>query len=184
MNETNIQTLFDAETIQEKVTTLGRDIEKDLGEADPWIISIVGGSVLFLADLIRAVEQPVRFDFVQVQYSASAYDDEVLEIHYPISLDVSGQNLVVLKDVSISGVIETYLTSQFRDRGARQVRFATLIDIPDQRKTEFEPHYRIFSCDSRGVFVGYGLKYKGRFGNLPYIGLADMEIPDAGRMGI
>ena len=184
MNEKDIQTLFAAESIREEVASLGREIERDLGDADPWIISIVGGSVLFLADLIRAVEQPVRFDFVQVQYSASAYDDKVLEIHYPISLDVSGQNLVVLKDVSLSGVIETYLTSQFRDRGARQIRFATLIDIPDQRKTEFEPHYRIFTSDRRGVFVGYGLKYKGRFGNLPYIGLADVEIPDDGRMGI
>ena len=65
-----IESLFDAETIQDKVADLGRQIETDLGQADPWIISIVGGSVLFLADLIRAVEQPVRFDFIQVQYSA------------------------------------------------------------------------------------------------------------------
>ena len=81
----DIPKLFDSETIQEKVANLGREIEADLGDADPWIISIVGGSVLFLADLIRALKQPVRFDFVQVHYSASAYDGDVLEIHYPIS---------------------------------------------------------------------------------------------------
>ena len=77
--------------------------------------------------------------------------------------------------MSASGVIETYLTSQFRQRGAKAVRFATLIDVPDLRKTDFEPDYRLFSADRQGMFVGYGLKYKGRFGNLPYIGLAEDE---------
>jgi hypoxanthine phosphoribosyltransferase len=173
-----IESLFDAETIQDKVADLGRQIETDLGQADPWIISIVGGSVLFLADLIRAVEQPVRFDFIQVQYSASAYDGHVLEIHYPISLDVTNQNLIIIKDISASGVIETYLTSQFRDRGAENVRFATLIDLPDQRKTDFEPDYHLFTSDQEGIFVGYGLKYRGRHGNLPYIGLAEEEASD------
>lgn len=184
MTDIQIRSLFDAETIQQKVSNLGRALGDELGDRDPWIISIVGGSVLFLADLIRSLDHPVRFDFVQVQYSASAYDGEVLEIHYPISLDVGDQNLVILKDVSVSGVIETYLTSQFRDRGAANVRFATLIDVPDQRKTDFEPDYRLFTADRKGVFVGYGLKYRGRYGNLPYIGLAEEKTPDDGGMGI
>lgn len=172
----DIETLFDSETIQKKVADLGREIETDLGEADPWVISIVGGSVLFLADLIRSLSQPVRFDFVQVQYSVSAHDGDLLEIHYPISLDVTNQNLVILKDVVISGVIETYLASQFRDRGAKKVVFAALIDVPDERTTDFQPDYSLFRSERQGHFVGYGLKHKGRFGNLPYLGrLEDTE---------
>lgn len=172
----DIETLFDSETIQKKVADLGRKIETDLGEADPWVISIVGGSVLFLADLIRSLSQPVRFDFVQVQYSVSAHDGDLLEIHYPISLDVTNQNLVILKDVVISGVIETYLASQFRDRGAKKVVFAALIDVPDERTTDFQPDYSLFRSERKGHFVGYGLKHKGRFGNLPYLGrLEDAE---------
>ena len=171
----NIRSLYDAQTIQDKVAELGRRIEEDLGDSDPWIIPIVGGSVLFLADLIRALQQPVRFDFVQVQYSASAHDGDVLEIHYPISLEVTDQNLVIIKDISVSGVIETYLKSQFKQRGAREVRFATLIDVPEERTTDFEPDYRLFTAERRGTFVGYGLKHQGRYGNLPYIGLADND---------
>ena len=173
-----IESLFDAETIQSKVANLGHQLETELEGSDPWIISIVGGSVLFLADLIRALKQPVRFDFVQVQYSVSANDEGVMEIHYPISLDVNDQNLVIIKDVSASGVIETYLTSQFRNRGARKVSFATLIDVPEERKTDFEPDYQLFTSEKQGVFVGYGLKYKGRFGNLPYIGFVEQEAGD------
>lgn len=170
-----IQTLYDAETIQQKVADLGRQIEQDLGEADPWVISIVGGSVLFLADLIRSLSQPVRFDFVQVQYSVSAHDGDLLEIHYPISLDVTHQNLVIIKDVVVSGVIENYLASQFRNRGAKKVIFAALIDVPDRRTTDFQPDYSLFRAERQGIFVGYGLKYQGRFGSLPYIGQLDAE---------
>lgn len=166
----DIESVYDADTIQRKVRELGRQIEQDLGEADPWVISIVGGSVLFLADLIRSLSQPVRFDFVQVQYSVSAHDGDLLEIHYPISLDVTDQNLVIIKDVVISGVIETYLASQFRNRGAKKVIFAALIDVPDQRTTDFQPDYSLFRAERQGIFVGYGLKHEGRFGSLPFIG--------------
>ena len=174
----DINTLYDTETIQAKVSDLGRQIERDLGDSDPWVISIVGGSVLFLADLIRSLSQPVRFDFVQVQYAVSAHDGELLEIHYPISLDVADQNLVIIKDVVISGVIENYLTSQFRDRGAKRVVFAALIDVPDQRTTDFQPDYSLFRAERQGIFVGYGLKHQGRYGSLPYIGqLTEDDLP-------
>ena len=173
-----IQSLYDAETIHQKVTELGRQIEADIGEADPWVISIVGGSVLFLADLIRSLSQPVRFDFVQVQYSVSAHEGDLLEIHYPISLDVAQQNLVIIKDVVVSGVIETYLASQFRERGAKEVIFAALIDVPDKRPTDFQPDYSLFRAERQGIFVGYGLKHQGRFGSLPYIGQVQDEDSD------
>lgn len=168
-----IESLYDADTIQQKITDLGQKIEQDLEDSDPWVISIVGGSVLFLADLIRALSQPVRFDFVQVQYSVSAHDGDLLEIHYPISLDVTNQNLVIIKDVVISGVIENYLASQFRNRGAKKVIFAALIDVPDQRTTDFQPDYSLFRAERQGIFVGYGLKHEGRYGSLPYIGRVD-----------
>jgi len=171
----DIQSLYDAETIQQKVAELGHRIEQDLEDADPWVISIVGGSVLFLADLIRSLSHPVRFDFVQVQYSVSAHDGDLLQIHYPISLDVTHQTLVIIKDVVVSGVIENYLASQFRDRGAKEVIFAALIDVPDQRTTDFQPDYSLFRAERQGIFVGYGLKYQGRFGSLPYIGQIDEE---------
>lgn len=171
----NIQPLFDAESIQQKVAALGRQLQTDLGSADPWVISIVGGSVLFLADLIRSISDPLRFDFVQVQYSASGRDGDLLEIQYPISMDVTDQNLIIIKDVVVSGVIETYLVSQFRQRGANRVIFAALIDVPGQRTTDFEPDYRLFVGQQRGHFVGYGLKHRGRHGNLPYIGLIREE---------
>jgi hypoxanthine phosphoribosyltransferase len=207
-----IEPLFSAEAVRDGVSALGRRLAEELGGEDPLLVALLDGSVIFLADLVRAIEQPVRFELIHVGYSAGvtvpmegpdgtardgdeedpsarvagiagvtdAVDsDGLLQIHYPLPLDITGQSVVVIKDVVSSGVTEPYLAQQLRDRGARAVRFAALIDLPDERKTEFELDYSVFQsrhARSRGVLVGYGLKQAGRFGNLPYVGL----LPEGG----
>ncbi len=194
-----IEPLFGAEDVRDGISALGRRLAEELGGEDPLLVALLDGSVIFLADLVRAIERPVRFELIHVGYSAgpSAVPDEspddtardgsedeaaadgLLQIHYPLPLDIAGQSVVVVKDVVSSGVTEPYLAQQLRDRGARAVRFAALIDLPDERKTEFELDYSVFQsrhARSRGVLVGYGLKQGGRFGNLPYVGL----LPEGG----
>lgn len=165
-----IKPLFDAATIQHEVEALGGRLDAELGDSDPLILSLLGSSVIFVADLVRALSRPVRFEFVQIQYGRGGEDAEFKEMTYPIPVDVSDQELLVIKDVVASGVIETYLASQLRHHRARRVRFATLVDLPQQRKTDFEPDYRVFSVEGPGILVGYGLKHEGRYGNLPYLG--------------
>ena len=169
MSEGKLEVLYDEQTISANVRDLGRRLEADHAGSTPVLISIVGGSVVFLADLLRAIEQPVRYEAVQVQYSASSGTDNVMEIHFPISLNVVGQSLVVLKDVVATGVIENYLLSQLTSLGAQQVRFVALIDLPEERKSDFHVDYRVFTPRRPGVFVGYGLKRDGMYGNLPHL---------------
>ncbi|MGB5882257.1 MAG: hypoxanthine phosphoribosyltransferase, partial [Thermoanaerobaculia bacterium] len=69
-----------------------------------------------------------------------------------------------------SGVPESYLADQFLQHGASEVKFAVLIDIPADRKTDFQADYSCFSAERQGLFVGYGLKHGGQYGNLPYLG--------------
>ena len=147
-----------------------KEPQRDKPLEDPLFISIVGGSVLFLADLVRTMAEPIRYEFVQVHYATSGRGGEILEVGYPISLDVSGQDILVVKDVVSTGVIESYLQSQFQQRGARRVVFAALIDVKAERTTDFQPDYQLFAAERAGVFVGYGLQYEGRWGNLSYIG--------------
>jgi hypoxanthine phosphoribosyltransferase len=174
----DIETLFDAETVRESVAALGRKIDDELGDEDPLLIALLGGSVIFLADLVRAIDRPVRFELIHVAYEedpvVSSEEDGLLRIHYPIPIDIAGQSVLVLKDVVSSAVTEPYLEQQLRDHGARKVRFAALIDMPDERKTAFDLHYSALTTRRRGLLVGYGLKHQGRYGNLPYVGrLAD-----------
>lgn len=182
-----IEPLFDSAAVRIGVTTLGRRINDELGDEDPLLLALLGGSVIFLADLVRAIERPIRFELMHVGYSAEASpvleddgppeetDAGVLQIHYPLPVEIEGQSVIVLKDVVASGITEPYLDQQLRNRGARSVRFAALIDMLDERKTEFEVNYSVFHTRRRGVLVGYGLKQGGRYGNLPYIGF----VPEA-----
>lgn len=169
-----IETLFPAEEVREKVAALGRQLSEELAGEDPLLIALLGGSVIFLADLVRAIEKPVRFEFIDVAYredpDAGTEDGGLTRIHYPIPIDIAGQSVLVLKDVVSSGVTEPYLEQQLRDHGASEVRFAALIDMPDERKTAFDLHYFAMSTRRRGLLVGYGLKHQGRYGNLSYVG--------------
>lgn len=177
-SQPDIEPLFEAETVRDSVTTLGRRLTEDLGDEDPLLLALLGGSVIFLADLVRAIERPVRFELIDVSYSESAAGEAdgsgVLQIQYPIPLDIAGQSVLVLKDVVSSGVTEPYLEQQLRDHGAGKVRFAALIDMPDERKTGFELHYSALSTRRQGLLVGYGLKHEGRYGNLPFVGRLSM----------
>jgi hypoxanthine phosphoribosyltransferase len=172
ITETDIELLFDAEALGASVRDLGRRITAELGADDPLLVALLGGSVIFLADLVRAIDRPVRFEFIQVGQvgSGEATEPGVTEIRYPLPLDLAGQSVLVLKDVVTSGVTEPYLEQQLRAHGAREVRFAALIDIPDERKTGFEVSYAAFRIGRQGILVGYGLKQDARYGNLPYVG--------------
>ena len=186
-----VEPLFKAATLRARVAKLGKRLGEDLGHAghteedagNPWktaggeeplLLAILGGSLVFLADLVRAVDRPVRFELMQVGYSEGGdtpgKPNAVQNIHYPIPVEIEGRRVVVLKDVVASGVIEVYLGEQLRQRGAREVLFAALIDMPDERKIDFAVDYGAFTTRREGILVGYGLKHEGRYGNLPYIG--------------
>lgn len=166
-----VETLFAADEIEREVLDLGRRLQGDLAGSDPLFLSLLGGSVIFLADLVRAYRDPVRFELVHVGYHhPEVTAAELLEIHYPIPVDLAGQDVLVVKDVVTSGVTETYLAEQLGQRGAASVKVVALIDMPDERKTGLEVDYRVFTLERSGPLVGYGLKHEGRYGNLPYIG--------------
>lgn len=171
MSSTDIEPVFTADEIRQRVQALGGLLATDYADKDPLFLGISGGSVLFLADLVRTLSEPVRFEFVPVKYHhPEVAAAEVMDIFYPLPIDISEQEIVVVKDVVSSGVPETYLASALRDRGATSVRFVALIDMPEERKTDLEVAHSAFSVRRAGGLVGYGLKHEGRFGNLPYIG--------------
>jgi hypoxanthine phosphoribosyltransferase len=171
--QARIEPLFEAQAIATSVAELGRRVGAELGDEDPVVLAVLGESVIFFADLVRAMRRPVRFELIHVDYERSGEGEgetPLLQLHYPIQVEIAGQTVVVVKDIVESGVIETYLDQQLRNRGARSVRFVALIDMPAERKTSFEVDYHAFQTSRQGTLVGYGLKHGGRYGNLPFIG--------------
>ena len=170
MTEPQIQILYDADAIEKQITALGQKLQGDHGGRDVVLLSIVGGSVVFLADLLRAIHEPIRYETMQVQYTQADRENDPLQIQFPISLDVRDQTLIVLKDVVATGVTETYLRNQLLESGAAAVHFVALIDLPEERRVDFSVDYRLFTPKRAGTFVGFGLKVAARYGNLPYLG--------------
>ncbi len=168
MTASGIQCIYDAATVEAGVRALGERIEREIAAEDPLVVSLLSGSVVFLADLIRAIATPLRFSFIQSDTAEDGAGPK--RVHYPLPLDIAGQSLLVLKDVVSSGVVETYLADELRQHGARRVRFAALIDLPSERKTDFALDYAVFTTERPGTFAGYGLKHDGHFGSLPYLG--------------
>ena len=166
-----IKVLFDARAIAARVQALGQRLQREVAHEDPLVVSLLGGSVIFLADLVRSISTTLRYEFVQVEYRVHEEgEEEVVDIQYPIPLDVAGQSVLVLKDVVSSAIIETYLANQLLQKGAKKVRFVALVDLPKERKTHCQVDYSVFTTERSARLVGYGMKHQGRFGNLPYVG--------------
>lgn len=167
---------FDAPTIRAAVDDLAERISGGLPEdGETLVISLLSGSVIFVADLVRAIRKPLRYEFILVERSESHDDDEPLQIYFPIPIDVRDQNVLLVKDVVSTGIIETYLTQQLTQLGARQVKVAALVEMPQERKIDFSVDYWAFNVERQGTLVGYGLKHEGQGGNLPYMGWLETD---------
>ena len=165
----DIKELFDARTLANRVHDLGRQLQREVGPTDPLVLSVLGGSVVFLADLVRAIKTPLRYEFIHVGQQEEA-EDSAVALHYPVPIDVRDQHLLVVKDVVSSAVIETYLRNQFLEMGARRVQVVALVDLPKERTVHFQVDYSVFTTQRNARLVGYGLKLDGRYGGLPYVG--------------
>ena len=164
----DINPVFSADEIARSVRELAENIRKDAGQGEVFLLGILKGASLFLADLLRAIPGDVSYGFIDVVRDASDNTD-ALEIDFLSFTDIRGRNVYVLKDVVSTGVIENYLLSQLRQHAPRVLRLVALLDRPDARTVDLAADFRAFTI-ADGTFAGYGLEQGRRFGNLPYIG--------------
>ena len=165
-----IKTAFSADKIAKRIAELAKQIRKDAGSDDVFLLGVLKGTTCFLADLVREIPGKVSYGFIDVvRDMADAETANALEIDYFSYSDIGGKNVYLLKDVVSTGVIETYLLSQLRTRGPKSLKLVALIDRPELRTVDLTADFRAFEVED-GNFVGYGLEIDGGNGNLPYIG--------------
>ena len=168
--EKKIKTAYSAKKIVRRVDELAREIRKDAGKADIFLLGVLKGTSCFLADLVRAIPGNVSYGFIDVVRDiADSETATALEIDYFSYTDIGGKNVYLLKDVVSTGVIETYLISQLKQDNPRTLKLVALLDRPGKRTVDLKVDFRAFEIKD-GSFVGYGLELQGRHGNLPYIG--------------
>lgn len=162
--------------IQARVAELGAQISADYSGKDLTVIGILKGSVLFMADLIRAISMPLAIDFMAVtSYGASTTSSGNVRILKDLDSSIMGRHLLIVEDIIDSGLTMQYLLNNLASRGAASLRVCTLLDKPERRLTDVRADYTGFAVPNEFV-VGYGLDYNQMYRNLPDIGVLHPEI--------
>ncbi len=163
--------LVDEETLQQRVWEMGQAIEEEYRGRDLLLISVLKGSIIFMADLIRAIRIPHEIDFMATSsYGAAAHSSGVVRILKDLNKPIEGRNVVVVEDIIDSGHTLNYLLRILRERQPASLRIVTLLDKPERREVEIAVDWTGFSIPNEFV-VGYGLDYNEIYRNLPFIGV-------------
>ena len=169
---------FTEKELQAKVRELGRQITEDYKDAkeDIYCVGILKGASVFYTDLVRAIDLPVRFDFM----IASSYDNGTsttgsVKILKDLDYDIEGKHLIVIEDIIDSGTTMSYLLKYFEHRKPASVKLCALLSKPSRRTAEVAIDYCGFEVPDE-FLVGYGLDDAEIYRNLPYIGVLKPEV--------
>lgn len=166
---TEITEVFSAERVAARVREVGAEIRRDAGEGEVFLLGILKGTSIFLADLMRSVPGDVTYGFIDVVRDTADEITDALEIDFLSFTDIRGRNVYLLKDVVNTGIIENYLLSQLKMHGPATLHLVALLDRTDARTVDIQVDFRAFPIED-GTFAGYGLEHERRFANLPFIG--------------
>lgn len=162
---------FSEEDLKKRVAEIAAEINRDYAGKEPMLISVLRGSFVFMADLIRKIEVPCTVDFMAVSsYGRGTTSSGQVQITKDLSDDIEGKDIIVVEDILDSGNTLSYLLQLLRARKPASMRLCTLLDKPDRRVKEVHVDYTGFTIPDEFV-VGYGLDYAEKYRNLPYIGI-------------
>lgn len=165
------EVLLTEDQIQARVAELGGQLTGDYAGLDPVLISVLKGSIVFLADLVRSMELPLSIDIMEVSsYGAATETSGQVRILKDLSNPIEGRHVIVVEDIIDTGLTLNYLLRYLREKGPASLRICCLLDKPARRLTEIPIDYVGFTIPDRFV-VGYGLDYGERYRNLPYVGV-------------
>lgn len=165
------QILYDEHTIAKRVAELGAVISRDYEGKEVVVVSILRGSCIFTADLVRHLEFPVSLDFMALSsYGNGTTSTGQVQITKDLSCNIEGKHVLVIEDIMDSGNTLAYLMNVLLQRKPASIRLCTLLDNPARRQQKVEISYCGFQIPNAFV-VGYGLDYAQYYRNLPYIGV-------------
>lgn len=163
--------LFTEQELDERLSAIAADINRDYAGKAPMLISVLRGSFIFMADLTRKIELPCTIDFMSVSsYGAGTKSSGQVQITKDLSDDIEGRDVLLVEDILDSGNTLSYLMELLRARKPASLKLCTLLDKPSRRTKEVYVDYTGFSIPDHFV-VGYGLDYAEKYRNLPYIGI-------------
>ncbi len=158
------------EAMRKRIKALGATIAKDYEGKDLILIGVLKGAFAFFADLARAIPIPLQVDFLVVSRlrDKRRKDGGTVSITSDLSTEIKGRDVLIVEDIVDSGYTLTFLKKELLKKNPNSLKCCTLLNKPERRKIQVTVDYICFEIPDRYV-VGYGLDYKDKYRNLPYI---------------
>lgn len=171
MNDDIDRVLISQAELHSIVERLGKQISEDYKDKDLLLVSVLKGSVIFMADLMRSIQIPCNIDFMAVSsYGSGTKSSGVVKIIKDLDSSIEGKDLLIVEDILDSGRTLNYIKGILQARSPSSIKICTLFDKPERREVDLYADY--VGCKVPNEFiVGYGLDYSEYYRNLPYIGV-------------
>ena len=168
--------LISAQELHDKVAALGKKISADYRDKNLMMVSVLKGSVVFMADLMRELTIPCEIDFMSVSsYGGGTKTSGVVKIIKDLDIELADRDLLIVEDILDSGMTLDYIRQMLEQRGTKSIRICALLDKPERRQADIKADYSCFQVPDEFV-VGYGLDYDEKYRNLPYVGILKPEV--------
>ena len=167
--------LIPPDKLQDRIAEMGAAISRDYEGEDLLLLAVLKGSVLFLADLMRQITVPHAIDFMATSSYGDAFDSSgVVRIMKDLDSSIEGRNVLIVEDIIDTGRTLDYLTRILRARLPKSLEVCTLLNKPARREVDVPVKYIGFDIPDKFV-LGYGLDFKQKYRNLPYVAVLGPE---------
>ena len=170
------ETLLTEEQIADIVKKMGKQISEDYKDKNLLLVSVLKGSLIFMADLMREITIPCSIDFLSVSsYGSGTSTTGEVRILKDLDASLEGKDLLVVEDILDSGVTLSFLLKNLLSRNPASVRLCTFLDKPERRRVDIKADYVGASVPDKFI-VGYGLDYAEKYRNVPFVGVLKPEV--------
>lgn len=161
--------LISEEQIRERIEELGKEISSHYEGKKLYVLSLLRGSFIYTADLVRHITVPTKIGFMTTSsYGHNETSSGNVKIVHDIPDDIKGFDVLVVDDIVDTGITMKFVVDHTKSLGANSVKSCVLLDKPERRKADIEPDFCCFEIPDVFV-VGYGLNYGDYYRNIPYV---------------
>lgn len=168
--------LIDKELLNRRVAQLAREVTEAYRHSNPLLVTVLRGGTFFFADLLRLLPMPLEIDFMAISsYGPGAGSSGAVRVVKDLEHAIEGREVLIVEDIIDTGLTLSYLLKTLRVRGPKSLRVCTLLDKAARRIVDMPLAFRGFEIPDRFV-IGYGLDYRQRYRNLPFIGVLKQDL--------
>ncbi len=170
-----ITELISEEKVEARIRELAAQISEDYEGKEIAMVGILKGASFFMCELAKRITVPVRIDFMQVSsYGGATESTGTVRIRKDLDDSIEGKDVIIVEYIVDSGRTLAFLGEFLKSKGAKSIRYCTLLDKPERRVVDLKADYSGFEIPDQFV-VGYGMDYAENYRNLPYVGVVHLD---------